>query len=126
MHWYRDIKRKLENSGIFSEVRVVGAKIRASISDTLFLEIYYDPTTESYSYGLVDLTLPYKGDKRILGWDDYPHEKVEEIRNLKSYPHHFQRREGDKWVFEESPMRGRVVDEIDIVLAVIKRELKLQ
>jgi hypothetical protein len=58
MPWYRDVKKKLEDSGIFLEVKVVGAKIRAFVSESLFLEIYYDPTTGSYSYGLVDLTLP--------------------------------------------------------------------
>ena len=44
----------------------------------MFLDIFYDPTTKSYSYSLVDLELTYKGDKRIFGWDDYPHEGVEE------------------------------------------------
>ncbi|MFQ6137469.1 MAG: hypothetical protein ACE5PM_09875 [Candidatus Hydrothermarchaeales archaeon] len=67
MPWYRDVKKKLEESNIFTEVRVMGSKIRANISDALFLEVYHDPTTGSYSYGLVDLTLPYRGDKRILG-----------------------------------------------------------
>lgn len=123
MPWYRDVKKKLEESNIFTEVRVMGSKIRANISDALFLEVYHDPTTGSYSYGLVDLTLPYRGDKRILGWDDYPHEKVEEIRGLKSYPHHFQRREREKWTFEESRMRGDVLEEIDIVIATIKKHL---
>ncbi len=125
MPWYRDVKKKLEESGIFLEVKVVGAKIRAFVSETLFLEIYYDPTTGSYSYGLVDLTLPWEGDKRVIGWDDYPHEKVDEIRNLDSYPHHFQKRTGKDWLFEESPMRGRVVEEIDIVIEAVKKYLKL-
>jgi hypothetical protein len=44
---------------------VIGAKVRAMISNTLFLDIYYEPTTKSYSYGLIDLELPYKGDKRM-------------------------------------------------------------
>jgi len=82
----------------------VGAKLRAVIDENRFLEIYFDPTTKSKSYGLVDLKPPYTGDKRILGWDDYPHEGVKEIRELKSYPHHFQRRKDEEWTFEESPM----------------------
>lgn len=69
MPWYRDVKKKLE-------VKVVGAKIRAFVSESLFLE----------------------------------------IRNLDSTPHHFQKRTGKEWIFEESPMRGRVVEEIDIVI----------
>jgi len=95
------------------------------VSETLFLEIYYDPTKGSYSYGLVDLTLPWSGDKRVFGWDDCPHEKIDKIRNLNSYPHHYQRRIGKKWVFEESPMRGKVVEEIDIVIEAVKKYLKL-
>ncbi|MBI5253924.1 MAG: hypothetical protein HY930_05970 [Euryarchaeota archaeon] len=94
---WRAIKHELEASGIFKEVLIIGAKIRAIISETLFLEIYYDPTTKSYSYGLVDMTLPYIGDKRIFGWDDYPHEGMKEIKRLKSYPHHFQRREKETY-----------------------------
>ncbi len=103
---------------------MVGAKVRAMISDTVFLEIYYDPTTKSYSYGLVDLKLPHKGDKRVFGWDDYPHEGVEEITSLKTHPHHFQHREGDKWIFKESPMHGNITKEIDIVLKTVLEYLK--
>ncbi|MDI6655436.1 MAG: DUF6516 family protein [Candidatus Hydrothermarchaeota archaeon] len=124
MAWYRIAKQKLEASGIFKEVLIVGAKIRAVVSETLFLEIYYDPTTKSYSYGLVDLTLPYPGDKRIFGWDDYPHEGVKEMKRLKSYPHHFQRRDKEKWVFEESLMRGNVEKEIDIIIKAVSKYLK--
>lgn len=72
MAWYAEAKQKLEGSGLFSEVVVMGAKVRAYVSENLFLEIYYDPTTKSYSYGLVDLSLPSRGDKRVFGWDDYP------------------------------------------------------
>lgn len=32
---------------------------------------------------VIDLELPYKGDKRIFGWDDYPHEGVEEIKDIE-------------------------------------------
>lgn len=124
MVWYRTVKQKLEASGIFKEVLIVGAKIRAVISETLFLEIYHDPTTKSYSYGLVDLNLPNSGDKRIFGWDDYPHEGVEEIRRLKSYPHHFQRRKRERWVFEESQMRGNVEKEIDTIIKAVSKYLK--
>ena len=85
MIWYRAVTQKLIASGLFTECTVIGAKIRALITETLFLDIYYDPRTRSYSYGLIDLELPYEGDKRIFGWDDYPHEGVEELKKLKSY-----------------------------------------
>lgn len=109
MFWYRAVIEKLRQAGIFEEVRIVGARMRARIDETTFLDLYYDPTTQSYSYALIDLTLSYPGDKRVFGWDDYPHEGVKEIENLESYPHHFQRRgEDGTWLFEESRMRGRL------------------
>ena len=121
MSWYRAVIEKLTRVGIFEEVSIVGAKIRAGIDETTFLDIYYDPTTQSYSYALIDLKLPYPGDKRVLGWDDYPHEGMKEIENLESYPHHFQRRKEDgTWFFEKSRMRGKVEDEVDIVIAKIE------
>ena len=112
-------------SGLFSEVNLVGAKIRASVDETRFLDIHFDPTTLSYSYALIDLGLPYPGDKRLLGWDDYPHEGVVEIQQLESYPHHFQKRTDDgSWIFEVSPMRGNVESEIDTVIAVVRAYLR--
>lgn len=87
--WYKDVIDKLLTSGLFSEVSLIGAKVRASIDETLFLDVHHDPTTQSYSYALIDLQLPSPGDKRLLGWDDYPHEGVAELEDLKSYPHHF-------------------------------------
>jgi intein-encoded DNA endonuclease-like protein len=63
------------------------------------------------------LKLPYKGDKRVFGWDDYPHGGVKGIEGLKSYPHHFQRRREDgKWLFEGSEMRGDVEREVEAVI----------
>jgi len=104
--WYGSVLKSLRDSGLFVEVSLIGAKVRASLSETLFLDIHFDPTAGSYSYALIDLTAPYAGDKRIFGWDDYPHEGVEAIRRLPSYPHHFQRRAfNGQWIFEESPMR---------------------
>ncbi|MCK4424756.1 hypothetical protein KAU93_03645 [Candidatus Bathyarchaeota archaeon] len=119
MSWHRRVKEKLKKYNVFKEVSVVGAKTRGVIDDNRFLEIYFDPSTKSYSYGLVDLRLPYPGDKRVLGWDDYPHEGVEEISKLRSYPHHFQHRKDDEWVFQESPMRGDVVNEVDKMMKVV-------
>lgn len=84
--WYQGVITKLNATGLFKDWSVIGSKVRAKISETLFLDIYYDPTTKSYSYGLIDLELLYKGDKRIFGWDDYPHEGVEEMKKLKSIP----------------------------------------
>ena len=74
MMWYKTVIDKLLASSLFSEVNLVGAKIRASFDEIRFLDIHYDPTTHSYSYALIDLGLPYVGDKRIFGWDDYPHQ----------------------------------------------------
>jgi len=124
LSWYREVRVKLEDSGIFTKVEVIGAKVRGWITEELYLDIYYDPTSGSYSYALIDRALGYVGDKRLFGWDDYPHENVEKIKRLKSYPHHFQRREEGRWVFEESPMRGDVRTEIELVIEKIKSYLK--
>ena len=124
MIWYRAVMQKLNAMGIFKECWIIGAKVRAMISETMFLDIYYDPTTKSYSYSLVDLELTYRGDKRIFGWDDYPHEGVEEMKKFKSYPHHFQSRKDDKWTFEESPMRGDIMKDIEVVIKTIAEYLQ--
>jgi len=125
MVWHQVVLRRLETSGLFGEVGLVGAKVRAVVDEARFLDIHYDPTTESYSYALIDLGLPYPGDKRLFGWDDYPHEGVIEIEQLESYPHHFQRRAEDgSWMFEASPMRGDIEHEMDIVIAVVRAYLQ--
>ncbi len=104
---------------------LTGAKVRAVIDDARFLDIHYDPTTKSYSYALIDLSLRYPGDKRLFGWDDYPHECVAEIERLESYPHHFQRRGADgRWIFEASSMRGDIQQEMDTVIAFVKAYLQ--
>ena len=66
--WYGPVLKTLRDSGLFVEVSLVGAKVRASLSETSFLDIHFDPTTGSYSYALIDLTTPYPGDKRVLGY----------------------------------------------------------
>ena len=125
MLWHKVVLQRLEASGLFSEVGLVGAKVRAVIDEARFLDIHYDPTTESYSYALIDLGLPYLGDKRLFGWDDYPHEGVVEIEKLKSYPHHFQSRAQDgSWIFEASPMRGDIEHEIATVIAIVRAYLQ--
>lgn len=124
MSWYSRVKQKLEQANIFREVKIVGAKIRAEIDETTFLDIYYDPVSKGYSYALIDLKLPYPGDKRVFGWDDYPHEQAEEIKRLKSYPHHFQKREGQKWAYRESEMRGEIGREIEVIIDEVKSYLK--
>jgi hypothetical protein len=124
MIWYQEVIQQLNVTELFKECQIIGAKVRAMINETMFLDIYYDPTTKSYSYSLIDLELPYKGDKRIFGWDDYPHEGVEEMKKLKSYPHHFQSRKDDKWTFEESPMRGDIRQDIEVVIRTIVEYLQ--
>ena len=122
--WYKLVMDKLRSSGLFSETNLVGAKVRASVDETRFLDIHFDPTSRSYSYAFIDYGLPYPGDKRLFGWDDYPHEGVAEIQQLESYPHHFQRRAEDgQWIFDTSPMRGDIENEIDVVIAVVKAHL---
>ncbi len=122
--WYKAVVERLRRSNLFSQVCLVGAKVRANVSEDLFLDIYHDPTTRSYSYALIDLGLSGPGDKRLFGWDDYPHEGVTEIKALESYPHHFQRRAKDgSWNYEVSPMRGDVEDEIDTVIASLRAHL---
>lgn len=122
--WYKEVIEKLLSSGLFTEVNLLGAKVRASLDESCFLDVHYDPTTQSYSYALIDLELPYPGDKRLCGWDDYPHEGVAELQQLDGYPHHFQRRaeEGD-WMFEASPMRGDIQNEVDAVTAALRAYL---
>ena len=125
MIWHRTVVQTLEASGLFQEVELVGAKVRARIDAVRFLDIHYDPVSKSYSYALIDLRLPYPGDKRWLGWDDYPHEGVAGIRQLESYPHHFHRRAADgSWVFEASRMRGEIAGEMDAVLTVVADYLR--
>ncbi|MBI1744906.1 hypothetical protein HYR54_17825 [Candidatus Acetothermia bacterium] len=125
MSWHNKVIDKLTKAKIFSRVELVGVKIRATLDEDRFLDIYFDPTTGSYSYALIDLTLPYPGDKRAFGWDDYPHEHTPEIKKLRSHPHHFQRRSSESvWIFEESPMRGDVEKEISIVIQAVRHYLK--
>ena len=127
MSWYNRVIDKLNKAKIFSKVEVVGAKIRATVDEDRFLDIYFDPTTGSYSYALIDLRLPFPGDKRAFGWDDYPHEHTPEIKKLRGHPHHFQRRASKfrpEWIFEESPLRGNVEREISIVIQEVRHYLK--
>jgi hypothetical protein len=125
MVWHRIVLQKLDASGLFHEITLVGAKVRAIVDASQFLDIHYDPTSGSYSYAFIDISLPYAGDKRLFGWDDYPHEGVTEIEQLSSYPHHFHQRAQDgTWVFESSPMRGDIANEIDTVIATVKDHLQ--
>ena len=125
MPWYKEVIEKLQGSHLFRDVQLVGGKVRASLDGVRFLDLHFDPTAQSYSYALIDLRLAYPGDKRLFGWDDYPHENVEAIRQLASYPHHFQRRAEDgSWMFEVSPMHGNITHEIDIVLATVRTYLR--
>jgi hypothetical protein len=85
----------------------------------------HDPTTGSYSYAFIDLDLPYSGDKRLFGWDDYPHEGVIQIERLDSYPHHYHRRdENGCWIFEASSMRGDLTSDINTGVEVLKAYLE--
>ncbi len=123
--WYAPVIRILRQSGLFTEVHLQGGKVRAVLSDSRFLDIHFDPTTSSYSYALIDLTLTYAGDKRLFGWDDFPHPDQPALHALSSHPHHFQERLSDgRWQFSASPFRGNVEKEIVEVLKVMRRRLK--
>ncbi|HOQ97529.1 MAG TPA: hypothetical protein PLJ35_01755 [Anaerolineae bacterium] len=120
MIWHRIAGDRLRDSGLFRDVCVHGAKVRATLDPACFVDVPYDPTTGSYSYALIDLRLPWPGDKRLLGWDDYPHEGITEIEALPGYPHHFQRRAADgAWVYEPSPMRGEIGSDMDFLIQAI-------
>jgi len=120
--WHAALVRVLRECGLFSDVKLIGGKVRAALSPTRFLDIHFDPTTNSYSYALVDLTLPYPGDKRLFGWDDFPHPDFAALKNLKSYPHHFQERLPDgTWNFSESTFRGDIESEIHDVIETIRQ-----
>ena len=125
MAWYNQVIRQLRTSGLFSDVRLVGAKVRATVDDKRFLDVHFDPTTSSYSYALIDSSLSVPGDKRLFGWDDCPHPSEGALTELASYPHHFQARTADgQWRFEVSSFVGNVDEEIPAVLIFLHRYLK--
>lgn len=124
MSWYKAVLQELRQANFIAEVKIVGAKVRALVDETTFLDIHHDRVSKGYSYALIDLKLPYPGDKRVFGRDDYPHEGIKEIKSMKSYPRHFQRRREGGWIFEESEMRGDVEAEIETVIAQVKAYLK--
>jgi len=126
MAWYKSVLQKLKEAGIFTEIKLIGAKVRAVVDETTFLDIHYDPITRSYSYALIDLNLLHRGDKRVFGWEDYPHKGIKEIKALKGYPHHFQRRQEGDWMFEESQMRGDIETEIEAVIVEVKNYLTIR
>lgn len=120
MFWHRGVIARLESAGCFSKVELLGGKVRATIDRNRFLDIHFDPSTSSYSYSVIDIRLPFPGDKRIFGWDDFPHIGIAELEKLATHPHHFQKREGGRWIFEESLMRGDIENEVDRVIEYIK------
>jgi hypothetical protein len=73
MSWYPAVLSKLRAARIFRKVEIVGSKIRATIDNQRFLDIHYDSDTLSYSYAVIDESLQYPNDKRVFGWDDFPH-----------------------------------------------------
>jgi len=62
--WHTGVIRLLRESGLFVSVQLSGGKVRASLSEARFLDIHFDPTTQSYSYALIDLTLPYPTEEK--------------------------------------------------------------
>ncbi|MDI6794652.1 MAG: hypothetical protein QME81_17585 [bacterium] len=45
MAWYKSVRRRLEKAGVFAEVKILEAKVRAVVNETIFLDIHYDPAT---------------------------------------------------------------------------------
>ena len=121
--WHVAVIHILRSAGMFSNVQLVGGKVRAFLGETRFLDIHFDPTTGSYSYAVIELSLPYPGDKRIYGWDDFPHPDYESLQSLTTYPHHFQERLANRaWHFSESIFRGNIEADIHEVLRVIQHK----
>lgn len=121
--WHASILRILRKSGLFSSVQLSGGKVRAFLAPTRFLDVHFDPTTNSYSYALIDLTIPQPGDKRQFGWDDFPHPNFAALTSLSSYPHHFQERlPNGEWQFSESKFRGDIEKEIHEVIRFIHQK----
>ena len=119
--WHASVVRFLRESGLFADVQLIGGKVRALLSAARFLDVHFDPTTTS-SFALIDLTLPYTGDKRLFGWADFPHLDYDALTLLKSYPHHFQDRLPDgTWQFFESTFRGDVENEIREVIETVRQ-----
>ncbi len=127
MIWHALVLGILRECGIFSAIKLQGGKIRANIDPSRFLDIHFDPGSHSYSYAFIDLSLPYPGDKRLFGWDDYPHTGFLELEKLSSYPHHFQERNPDGyWTFSNSPFQGEIETEIPLVIEVVKQQITKQ
>jgi len=125
MAWYSQVIHQLRASGLFSDVRLVGAKVRATVDDKRFLDVHFDPTTSSYSYALIGSSLSVPGDKRLFGWDDCPHPGEQALTELPSYPHHFQARTADgRWHFEVSSFVGNIEEEIPDVVIYLRKYLQ--
>ena len=127
MAWHSRVMGLFLHSELFGDVQLVGAKVRASIDDTRFLDIDLDPTTHSCSYAVIDSLLDVPGDKRVFGWDDCPHPAEPSMTILSSYPHHFQMRiPGGQWRFEPSSFTGNVEADIEVVLIYLQKYLETQ
>ena len=126
MIWHKQVIDFLKTSGIFQNVQLQGGKVRAIIDSMRFLDIHYDPLSGSYSYALIDLSLTGEGDKRLLGWDDFPHKGETALTQLSSFPHHYQERNSEgQWYFKSSSFNGNLEVEIPIVIEVIRKFLKI-
>ena len=56
--WHQEGSNQPRSVGYLCWCEIIGAKVRGVISKELYVDIYYDPTTSSYSYALIDQTLP--------------------------------------------------------------------
>ena len=121
--WHAIVLRVLRECGLFSNVQLTGGKVRAFLSPNQFLDVYFDPTSNGYSYAVIDLTLSQLGDKRLFGWDDFPHPDYSALTSLSSYPHHYQERLANgEWQFYESTFRGNIEKEIQEIVRVIRKK----
>jgi len=107
----RLLARHLLAYQIVSKVEFLGTKVRAHIIQGYMLDIYYNQTTQKYSYTV------FKKGRRVLGWDNAKHHT-----ELETYPHHYHSPSGE---IVNSQLRGMPINDLKIVMDVIARELKL-
>jgi hypothetical protein len=107
----RDLASHLLAYQIVIKVEFLGTKIRAHLMQGYMLDVYYNQTTQKYSYTV------FKKGIRILGWDNAKHHT-----KLETFPHHYHSPSGG---IVSSQLRGMPIKDLKTVMDTIARELKL-